>query len=280
MSYYNTIKSMYMVDERGFTLRTGQWDYMVPEFRKQEILKSITDKGVAQIAELAEICGVSQATIRRDLNELAHEGAVQRTYGGAIMRSGESREHPHQQKLLLMKPEKARIGLAAAQMVADGDSIFLDSGTTALEVARHLNNLQNITVVTNNTDIIGCIQLHPSSQLIVTGGVMRFGFNVLVGPTAVELLRNMTIDKVFIGADAVSASDGLFSSTFVEVSLKLTSVKSGRTRILITDSTKFHMHGLIRVCPLDDFDAIITDAGLEPDLVAQLEKAKPRLVIV
>ncbi len=241
----------------------------------------IGEKGVVQIAELAEICGVSLATIRRDLNELDHDGAIRRTHGGAVLRDTGPQEQPHRKKLQMMRAEKTRIALAAAHMISDGESIFLDSGTTTMLIAKRLEHFKNLTVITNNTDIIQTIQLHTSSQLIIVGGICRQDFSVLVGPTAEDFIRNLKISKVFIGADAVDAHAGLYSSNILEVTLKQLSIRSGQTKVLVTDSTKFQIDGLMKVCGLEEFDYIITDNGLDAETTAWLcEQPKPHMVFV
>ena len=255
---------------------------MISEYRKREILKVIEEQGIVQISELAEICGVSEATIRRDLNSLDKEGAVRRTHGGAISFLDSSQEQPHRKKLELMKLEKMRIAQAAANMISDGESIFLDSGTTTQAIAKHLERYKNLTVITNNTSIIPVIKLHESSHLVITGGMMRVGFNVLVGPTTEVFLKSIKIDKVFIGADAVDPRDGLYNSSLVELMPKQLSVRCGRRRFLVTDSSKFGNKGLIKVCNLDEFDYIITDDGLSEESVATIKEVtlKPEIILV
>ncbi len=259
---------------------TEQNSYLFPEFRKREILKIIGERGLAQIPELAEICGVSAATIRRDLNELHRDGAIRRTHGGAVLQESGSIEQLHRKKLELMKAEKTRIAQAAVQQISDGESIFLDSGTTTLMIATLLEPFQNLTVITNNTDIIQSIKLHPSSQLVVTGGIMRAGYSVLAGPAAESFLATLKIDKVFIGADSVDIRDGLYSSSFMEVALKQLSVHSGRTRYLVTDSTKFYIKGIVKICDLSEFDYIITDDGLNAKSRSILREQKVEMIIV
>ncbi len=251
----------------------------VPAYRKLEILKLLRQSGMVQIAELAKHCGVSQATVRRDLNELDKNGAICRTHGGAVMVQGTAYEQPHKQKLALMQEQKQRIAIAATNFISDGDSVFIDSGTTALLLSQRLGEYKNLTVITNNTDIVNSINLHPTSTFVLTGGVRREEFSVLVGSITEDFMRDIKVDKAFVGADAIDSKNGLYNSSFTESALKRLIVLSGRVRILISDSSKFQIPGLVRICGLESFDFIITDDGLDAQKRKDIEDVGVGLII-
>lgn len=152
--------------------------YTVPAERQDMILQYIKARGSGQIKELAEFVGASEATVRRDLDELDHMGKVERTHGGAVSnRFGTSFERQHEDKLNLMQEEKLRIAQAAASYIKEGDTVFIDSGTTTYFMKNCLSDIPNLTVFTYDLIIAYALELHPTSNLFVTGGQRRPGYN-------------------------------------------------------------------------------------------------------
>lgn len=240
----------------------------IPAARKVFILNYIQTHGSASIKELSNLQNVSEATIRRDLDEMSLEGKIDRTRGGAILHTEQSTsfEHAYNEKAKLMIDEKKAIGKFAASYIEDGDTIFLDSGTTSLQVALNISDKKNITVITYDLFIATSVILDDSSTLIVTGGIRRNDFGVLTGPMVQEFLSDIRVNKVFLTADSVDINFGISNASFHEIDAKKQSIRSGRYIYLIVDHSKFGKVAMARVCHLRDVDDIIVDNGLSPDI--------------
>lgn len=246
----------------------------IPAARKVFILNYIQEQGSASIKELSILQNVSEATIRRDLDELSQEGKLERTRGGAILHTEQSTsfEHAYNEKAKLMLEEKKAIGKFAASYIEDGDTIFLDSGTTSLQVGLNLADKKNITIITYDLFIATSIVLDESSTLIVTGGIRRNDFGVLTGPMVQQFLRDIRVNKVFLSADSVDIDFGISNAGFHEIDAKKQSIRSGRYIYLIADHSKFGKVAMTRVCPLRDVDEVIVDDGLPIDVQTELAK--------
>ncbi len=253
----------------------------VPAERQEKILQYIRQHGSGQIRALSEWLEVSEATVRRDLDDLHHAGYIERTHGGAIYnRAGTSFERQYEEKLTLMEAEKRRIAGAAAALLSPGDTLFLDSGTTSYYLGCALSGIPHLTVFTYDLMVAYSIALHPSSQLIVSGGIRRPGYNnVLLGSQVIGFLRDLRVDKVFLGADAVDLDFGVSNSNFQEAEIKAQAVSSGEKVVLLADSTKFEKVALSRVCGLDQIDALITDDGIDPQLQKSLEGLVDQVIV-
>ncbi|MEG0832421.1 MAG: DeoR/GlpR family DNA-binding transcription regulator [Oscillospiraceae bacterium] len=244
----------------------------VPAFRQQRIIELLEEKENIHVMDIVELCGVSQATARRDLDELAEKGLIVRSHGGALRRKMTVFEQPHMQKLGLHISEKARIAKCAASLVNDGDSIYIDSGTTAMMVGQNLTERKNLTIITHNLDFANNAALDSSSKLIVTGGYRRENVHSLAGSIVEEFIRNIKVDKAFSGADSVDSKNGVYLTNFEELGAKQLLVKCARTAILVTDHSKFSQEGLVKICDLSDFDLIITDNGISSEDIENVYK--------
>lgn len=254
----------------------------LPIERQDSILQYIRTHGSAQIKELSVLMGVSEATIRRDLDELDHSGKVERTHGGAICNhNGTSFERKHEEKMSIMEEEKRRIAQAAASFVSEGDTIFLDSGTTTFLLGTLLSDIPNLTIITYDIIIAYSLALHPTSTLIVTGGVRRSGYNnVLIGVQTENFLRDLHVDKTFLGADAIDINFGVSNSNYMEAEVKKQAAKIGRHTFLLTDHSKFGNTALSKVCSLDEIDVLITDKNTPQSFVNPLKKAIKKVLFV
>ena len=254
-------------------------DIALPANRQMRILEQLESNKSITVNQVVALCGVSAATARRDLDEMALAGMLCRTHGGAVLEQPERMEIFHEEKMKLMIPEKQRIADAALQFVHDNSSLYLDSGTTALFLAKQLKQFRNLTIVTHNLDIAYSVQLHPTSTMILTGGIRRDGYNVLVGTLAEEMVEGLSVDVSFLGADAINEKHGIFNSSFSEIGIKRKILACGRKVVLISDHTKFRKKALTKVCGLDAFDAIITDSGLDPAIRENLENGTCKLIL-
>lgn len=245
-----------------------------PAGRQQRILQYAQENGNVQIKELTQYLGVSEATIRRDLGELDAQGLVKRTHGGAVIRNNTtSFERQQQEKMKIMSDEKRRIAKKAVSFIRPGETILLDSGSTIYYLANNLIDIPDLTIITCDLYIASNIMLHPTSTMVVTGGIRRKGFNnVLLGSMVEDYIRTIHVDKVFLGADAIDYEFGISNANMLEASIKKLLVNAGNNIILIADHSKLNNKALAKVCDLSEIDALIIDDIEDKTLIKQLEK--------
>ena len=258
----------------------GQITNTIPAKRQQNIMEYLSVNRSITIKEAASLCQVSEATARRDLDDLSVQGLLERTHGGAVLEKGTALEMVHAEKMKVMIPEKTRIAKEAAKLIKNGCSIFLDSGTTTLLLAGLLSPFKNLTVVTHNLDIAYHIKLDKSSSLIVTGGIRRDDYGVLIGSIAEELVNKLRVDLAFLGADGVIPGSGVYNSNFLEIGIKRSIIHCGESRILLADHTKFKQRALTKVCDIEEFDMVITDQGLDEETAGLLKEGPLKLICV
>ncbi|GAB3603846.1 DeoR/GlpR family DNA-binding transcription regulator [Microbacterium aureliae] len=228
--------------------------------RQAQIVELLTERGFQSVTELAEALEVAPSTIRRDLEQLSTRDLVQRTHGGAFpIRASDL---PVSIDKTLHRREKVAIGKAMADRILDGQTVLLDSGTTTLEVARHLHSAR-ITVVTNDLQIGMSIAERQSANLVFIGGELLPNDWSMWGPTAVEQLRNLRVNVAILGCDTVM-DDGLYSTSSYEIELKRTMLSVANEAFFVADSWKFGRDALFRIADLDPFTAGITDTHLDP----------------
>lgn len=228
--------------------------------RQAEIVDVLTSEGFQSVRDLARRFSVTEATIRRDLTHLESMDLARRTHGGAT--SVKQASTPSQFREVLHRPEKAAIGKAMADKVLAGQTILLDSGTTTLEVARHLNH-DRVTVVTGDLRVGMEIAQKGSMHLVFIGGELLPTTYTMWGPTAVQEISNLRVDVAIFGADTVS-EQGLQHSSSYEVEQKQRMRSIAREAFFVADSSKFGREGLFQVLDINSFTAGITDATLDP----------------
>ncbi len=253
----------------------------IPAERQKQILEYIDKHGCAQIKELALYHQVSEATIRRDLDELDRTGQIERTHGGAITTNrSTSFERIHSEKMNLMIDEKRRIAKKASELIKDGDTILLDSGTTNYFISQTLSSFKNITVITYDLHIANTVILHPTSTLIVTGGIRRDEYNVLLGSITEAFISDLRVNKVFLGADAVDLEFGISNANLIEAKIKKLIIQAGKKVYLVCDHSKFGRTALAKICNLTEVDTVITDDGIAENIVHYLKTNNVELIRV
>ncbi len=252
----------------------------IPAERQKKMVEYIESNTSAQIRDLSEFFGVSEATVRRDLDDLDLQGAIRRTHGGAIkLDRSTSFEQMYNEKLAFHTEEKRRIAEAAARLVHDGDTVFVDSGTTSLQVATALSHKENLTLITNDLHIAYSTPTRPTASMICTGGVRRQGRQELIGSIAEEFIRNSHVNIAFLGADAVDLNLGVTIANFEEVGVKRALVNSSLKTVLVADHTKFGGAALVKICDIADCAAVVTDSGLPEETVQKLRRARVELIL-
>ena len=253
----------------------------IPAERQKKIMEYIEANTSAQIHELAEKFHVSEATVRRDLDELDQQGVLRRTHGGAIkVDRSTSYESMYSEKIAQMTEEKHRIAERAAQLVHPGDTVIIDSGTTTFFIAQALAHHEKLTIITNDLYIAYQTPIHPSSTLIVTGGTRRHGRQELVGSVTENLIRRTHVDIVFIGVDGVDLIGGATNANFSEVGVKALMLAAAEKRVIAVDHSKFGRIALAKICDLQDVDLLLTDTGLDHDLLHRMQKLNIKIETV
>lgn len=230
------------------------------EKRKEKILEILQSNSSVSTSELSKNLGISDITTRRDLEKIESLGLIQRVHGGAIgISPGNRMELSFFEKCKINLEEKKRIGQKASEMVSIGDTIMLDSGTTTLQVAKYIKDKMGIHVVTNSVYIL--LELSESSGIDVslTGGDLRKISRSLIGPLAINLISNIHVDKLFLGATGVSVEQGLTSPNAIEAQTKKAMIQSAKTVILLADHSKFGKATLGKFGELKDVQILITD---------------------
>jgi DeoR family transcriptional regulator, aga operon transcriptional repressor len=240
--------------------------------RWNALLDLMPADGQLTVAGAAQALGVSQATIRRDLDQLARQQLVTRTRGGAIA-GHVSYDLPLRYKTARHAPEKLRIGRAAAALVAPGATVALNGGTTTSEVARALAtrpDLQDgtggaaITVVTNAMNIANELAIRPNVKIVVTGGVTRGQSYELIGPFATLVLAQLSLDWAILGADGLDARAGASAHHEGEASINQLMASRADQVMIVADHSKLGQRAFARMCATEQIDVIVTDRDAAP----------------
>lgn len=249
--------------------------------RRQQISALVRERGSVQVAPLASRFGVSMQTIRKDLHYLEKRGVAERSYGGAISADAVNvvAEPPLETKRASNIDEKARIGALAASMVQPGDSIVLDSGTTTLQIAHHLPDDEDITVLTNDLDILCALARKERIRVVMLGGTLRRRNRAFYGAQTENALDDLHVDKLFLGVDGFDLERGITTHFEPEAMLNRKMVKAARQVIAVTDKSKFGHVCLHRILNVAEIDDLITDGDDAEGMQAAAERAGFRLHI-
>ncbi|MGV8876290.1 MAG: DeoR/GlpR family DNA-binding transcription regulator [Rhodoglobus sp.] len=234
--------------------------------RQAAILEIVQSTGFQSVADLADQIGVNPSTIRRHLDRLEGLELVQRSHGG--VRPLRQTDIPSHLKQSLHSAEKEAIGKAMADRVLDGQVIMLDSGTTTLEVAKHLVN-SRLTVVTNDLRIGIEVANKRGIHLVFIGGELLPGVYTMWGPTSVEQIEQLRVDVAIFGADTVNEG-GIFNINSYEMEVKRAMLAIASQAFFVADSSKFHREALFKVFDFEHFTAGISDDLLDPIVASQL----------
>jgi DeoR family transcriptional regulator, fructose operon transcriptional repressor len=244
---------------------------MVVGERQQGILGHLAKNGNVSVSDLCQLFNVSEMTIRRDLADLEKQGLLQRTYGGAVPTELAFFEMSLKAKLSVFTEEKERIGKYCAELIQDGDVVFLDSGTTTLQVARHIKT-KTLTLVTNDLNIASEILDCPNIDIHVTGGTLRRGTNNLIGIKASNFFDDIRGTKLFLAVEGVDVKAGLTVPDINEVPLKRKMINSAGEVIVVADHSKLGRNSMGIIAPLSAASCLITDRDAPEDIVRALKE--------
>jgi len=254
---------------------------------KSESLKIISEiirkEGSISIKVICEKLGVSESTARRYVNELMKISSLplKRVYGGLILDTGKgSLELMFDTKLRINIEEKRRIAEKAVEMLEDGDSVIIDSGSTAFYVARLLSKKRGLKIITVDIRIAEELGKNPDIEAYIVGEMIRPGYYSIGGDLAIETLKNFSVEKVLLTADAVDLENGITNSSMFEVYVKRAIIEAGKQVILLADHTKFGKKAFVKVAPLEKIDIIITTKEISKELVGQIMEKGVQVILV
>lgn len=247
--------------------------------RLNGIVQRVAERGAVSVSSLAEELGVSEATIRRDLDLLDEQRLLTRTHGGATPRNGVTYELPLRYRAEQHRAEKARIAEAAAELVAaDLVTVGLTGGTTTTEVARRLAG-RSLTIVTNALNIAAELAVRPNLKLVVTGGVARPESYELVGPLAEATLDGLNLDVVFLGVDGATP-EAVTTHHEVEAWTNRRLIERARRVIVVCDASKIGRAAFAEICPIRQVDEIVTSTDIPRRMAARFEEVGVKLRLV
>ncbi len=253
---------------------------MLTEERRGAIVSLLRENGKVRVKELSRRFKMSDVTIRTDLKELHQRGLVFKSHGGAFLPTLVIGEPTLQEKFDKHADEKSRIGAAAADLIEDGETVILDSGTTTQEIAKRIKGRHDLTVITNGVNIATELAGIRGIQIILLGGVLRHGALSIVGHFAEEMLSQLTADKLFMAADGCTLEFGISTPKFEESRINQAMVTIAREKYLTADSSKFGKNSLSRIVSLWEMNGVICDHGLPGEYQEEIRSQGLQLLLV
>ncbi len=240
---------------------------MFLEERRQAILDLVQVQGRVSVSDLSARFGVSDVTIRADLQALADQGALLRTHGGAIPIGAGLHELSLTKRRQQQVMEKARIAAAAAELVGHGEAIFLDSSSTTLAMVEHIKDRRDLTVVTNSLVVAQDLLGLPNLSVVMPGGTLHHDTASLIDASGLALLSRYRIVRGFFGAHGLTLEDGLTDVSEPEAALKRPLVKMCRQVVILLDGTKWGRAGIASFAEVREIDVVVTDQGAPSSMV-------------
>jgi DeoR family transcriptional regulator of aga operon len=240
------------------------------------MLSLVKEQQFVRVSDLSELFGISEVTVRADLDELARTGRVTRVRGGALSPTDERHhERPFEETIGTYSLEKAAIGRHAVEhLVSSGDTLMLDVGTTTASIARALvsrTDLTDLVVFTNGLNIALMLEpAHPRVSVVVTGGTLRPLQHSLVDPLGGILLERVRAEIGFVGCNGVDPSGGITNINLPEADMKRRMLYAARRRVVVADGSKLGRVELVRLCSIDEIDLVITGESANGDVVEEL----------
>lgn len=225
--------------------------------RQGQLAHLIERKGRISVAQVCQQFGISEATARRDLEAISERGLIRRVHGGAILIHQAAPEEPILSRTNEQADEKEHIGRAAAALVQDGETVFLGSGTTVVQVAHHLVSC-NLTVITNSLPVINLMAGKENISLVALGGLLRNSELSFIGHITEQALAEVRADKAIVGIRAISLDQGLTNEYLPETMMDRAIMNMGSELIVVADHTKLERISTVFVAPLEKIDVLIT----------------------
>ncbi len=240
--------------------------------RRNRIMEMLQAEKKVVVSELSKIFGVSEETIRRDLEKLENEGLVTKSYGGAVLNESTNIDLPFNIRKNRNVDKKLKIADLMAERIHDGDMLMLDASSTAVFIAKKIKDRKNMTIITNSVEITLQLADMHDWHVLSTGGIVKEGSLALVGPHTDQMIKCFHVDKAIISCKGLDLQKGITDSNEMHAETKKTMFASANERILAIDSTKFNRISFTKIGELKDIDTIITDRNPGEEWMAQFEK--------
>jgi DeoR family transcriptional regulator of aga operon len=245
--------------------------------RRDQMLAAIQERHFLHVRELSERFGISEVTVRSDLDLLASRGDVHRIRGGAIPRAMPDRERPFEESQTSFAEEKVAIGRAAAELARDGEALLIDVGTTTAAAARALSarsELDNVVVFTNGLKTALELEAgYPRITVVLLGGTLRPLQHSLVDPLATVIVDQIRANTLFLGCNGVDVGAGITNMNLPEAEVKKRMIRAAGRNVVLADGSKIGRAELVQLCPLEDVDLVITGASADAAAVEALREA-------
>ena len=250
-----------------------------PSERHQLILQRLEADGRVSVSELSHRVGVSEMTIRRDLETLEQAGALSRVHGGAVPSQSQSYEPPFAVRATRNLAAKQRIGKAAAALLHEGETAVLDAGTTTLEVARALRGRRNLRLLALSLHIADHLVDEPGLTVMLAGGIARPGERSMIGWLAEQTFENLSFDTIFLTVGGIDLEHGLTEYNLDDAAVKRVAFASSRRRIAVADASKLGRTAFARIAPIEQLDVLVTDAAASNTFLDGIRDAGVEVVI-
>ena len=257
-------------------MRSVKDSRLLAEQRRRRILDLIEERSQITVRDLVEKFSISAVTARADLDSVSAEGMAVRSHGGAVRRVEASQDYPLRLKKTLHHAEEARIGRAAAELIQNGETVILDSGTTTAEIARHLKmrRLQSVTVITHALNIASELLDASTLSVIMIGGLLRPVSGSFVGPQAETMLKEFHADRLFLAVDGFDLELGPSTPDLLEAQLNTLMMRISKEVNVVADFSKLGRRSLSRIGPLSGVHRLITDTRAPAEFIEALRKSR------
>jgi DeoR/GlpR family transcriptional regulator of sugar metabolism len=247
--------------------------------RQRELLRLVEAQGQMSVDGLARHFGVSDETIRRDLQELEKRKVLLRTHGGAVSTALlVHRETPFLSRANAQAEAKTRIGRAAAQLISDGETLLVNGGSTTFAFGANLGARRNLTIVTNNVAMLPALPAEAIEDVYLLGGKYRMSLGATVGPVGFSS-GNLRVDTAVLGVSGLTADNGLSTTRPAEASMQAQMIASARRTIVVADASKFGHDTFAQIAPLSAINLLVTDAPPPADLSQALNQANVEVIV-
>jgi len=253
---------------------------MLAEERRTRILEILEKERGVKVSDLVRVFNVTGATIRRDLETLEKEGLLKRTHGGAVLPQSFSFEPLYATKKRQNLKEKMAIGEKAAEFINDGETIFIETGSTTLQIAKNIKNRHDLRVLTNSIDVARELLNARGVEVILTGGNFKKETLALIGPLAERVLREFRVDKAFLGISGIIPGKGMSTASIVEAQIKKLIIEMGREVIGVADHSKFGKECFAFVAPTKVLSKIVVDDKVPMKYIEDLRNEGVEVIIV
>ncbi|HEY59528.1 MAG TPA: DeoR/GlpR transcriptional regulator [Anaerolineae bacterium] len=247
--------------------------------RLKNILEILENEEGSRVADLSRQLNVSEATIRRDLHALEVENKIKRVHGGAILTERSPFEPPIHKRIRQYEREKQAIGRETATLIANGETVFLGSGTTTLEVAKHLNNRENLSLITNSLLVAQLLATSGFINLIFLGGFLRSSELSFIGHITEQAISEVRVDKIVIGIPAIDVKVGLTNDYLPEVRTDRAILSMSDKLIVVADHTKFGKIASAYLAPITRITTLVTDKQTDSDTLDRIRAEGIEVII-